>query len=166
MIELIPVTEKELPVINKLAHEIWPYAFQGILSPEQISYMLEMMYSLPALKEQVGVKGHHYVIIKDGGKYTGYASYEINCNTPGRTKLHKIYVLPELQGHGLGKRLICYVAEKAREKGNKYLYLNVNRFNNAIKFYEAMGFKIIAEEDIDIGNGYYMNDFIMEKELF
>jgi diamine N-acetyltransferase len=166
MIELTPVTEKEYTIVHELAYEIWPHAFKDILSPVQINYMLEMMYSLPAIKEQVEQKGHCYVLAKDDNRYVGYVSYEINCKTQGKTKLHKIYVLPELQGQGVGKIFVNYVADKARENGNKYLYLNVNRFNNAVKFYEAMGFKIIAEEDIDIGNGYYMNDFIMEKELF
>jgi GNAT superfamily N-acetyltransferase len=164
MIELIPVTDKDYPVVNKLAHEIWPYAFKDILTPAQIDYMLEWMYSIPSIKEQVEQKGHHYILARDEACYIGYASYEINCG-PGRTKLHKIYVLPELHGKGTGKVLINYVVEQARENNNKYVYLNVNRFNNAVKFYEAMGFRTIAQEDIDIGNGYYMNDFVMEKEL-
>lgn len=164
MIELIPVTKKDYPVVNKLAHEIWPFAFRDILTPAQIDYMLGWMYSIPSIKEQVEEKGHHYILAKENDEYTGYASYEINC-TPGKTKLHKIYVMPDQHGKGIGKVIINYVVERARENNNRYVYLNVNRFNNAVKFYEAMGFKVIAQEDIDIGNGYYMNDFVMEKEL-
>jgi ribosomal protein S18 acetylase RimI-like enzyme len=165
MIELIPVTEKEYSIVSKLAYDIWPFAFKDILAPEQINYMLEWMYSISSIKDQVEKKGHHYILAKEGSCYVGYASYEINCKTPGKTKLHKIYILPELHGKGVGKILVNYVSGKAIENKNKFLFLNVNRFNNAVKFYEAMGFKVIAEEDIDIGNGYFMNDFVMEKEL-
>jgi ribosomal protein S18 acetylase RimI-like enzyme len=43
--------------------------------------------------------------------------------------------------------------------------VNVNRHNKALHFYEKYGFKIIREEDIDIGEGYFMNDYVMELKL-
>jgi ribosomal protein S18 acetylase RimI-like enzyme len=145
-----------------LAHRTWPHTFKDILSPEQIAYMLEWMYSISAIKEQVEVKGHRYILVKSGDEYLGYAAYELNYNQTGSAKLHKIYVLPESQGTGAGKALMDEVINRFQKANNKSLLLNVNRDNPAIGFYEHKGFKIIKTEDIDIGNGYYMNDFVME----
>jgi Acetyltransferases len=81
---------------------------------------------------------------------------------PGIYKLHKIYVLPYNQGKGTGKFVITEIIRAISRKGGKGLQLNVNRNNKAKDFYEKMGFVVIREEDIDIGNGYFMNDYVME----
>jgi GNAT superfamily N-acetyltransferase len=79
-------------------------------------------------------------------------------------KLHKLYCLPKTQGKGYGKILLNAVADKVKAAGKHVLDLNVNRYNNAKTFYEKMGFKAIYEEDIPVGD-YFMNDFVMRKEL-
>lgn len=83
----------------------------------------------------------------------------------GMTKLHKIYVLPEAQGKGIGKALMEEVIAKAKNKGQLALSLNVNRENKAVAYYKSLGFKIIKTEDILIGNGFFMNDYVMELLL-
>ena len=80
-------------------------------------------------------------------------------------KLHKIYALPDQQGKGIGKFIINYISGEIKPIGATALQLNVNRYNKAKGFYEKLGFKVIGEEDIDIGNGYLMNDYIMELGL-
>jgi len=69
------------------------------------------------------------------------------------------------QGKGIGKALINFIANEANERHQKGLILNVNKKNKAIRFYESIGFTISNEEVIDIGNGYVMDDFVMEKEI-
>jgi len=76
-----------------------------------------------------------------------------------------LYVLPSMHKSGAGKLLLNEVISRTRESGAKKLWLNVNRHNKAIGFYEHMGFAIIKEDDINIGKNYYMNDFVMEKDL-
>lgn len=127
--------------------------------------MLDWMYSIPSIKNQVEEKGHRFILVKKGEEYLGYASYEINYSALGSTKLHKIYVLPDSQGSGAGKALMDEVINRAKQANNKSLLLNVNRDNPAIGFYEKFGFRIIRSEDIDIGNGFYMNDYVMELSL-
>ncbi len=80
-------------------------------------------------------------------------------------KLHKLYVLTNRQRKGLGKTLLFEVIEQSKNAGGKFLQLNVNRRNEALHFYRKNKFKIIAEENIDIGCGYYMNDYVMQREL-
>ncbi|UOB19313.1 GNAT family N-acetyltransferase [Abyssalbus ytuae] len=154
----------QLPIIHQLAHIIWPPTFKEILSPQQIDYMLHMMYSPESLLKQLE-NGHHFIIAEQDGKYSGYASYEFNYKNELKTKIHKIYVLPETQGQGIGKTLIDYIENESIKKEMGLLTLNVNRYNKAVGFYEKTGFKTTGVEDIDIGNGFLMEDFIMEKPV-
>ena len=94
----------------------------------------------------------------------GFASFS-KIKEPGVYKLHKIYVRTDIQGKGLGKALIDAVIEEIQPANATALHLNVNRHNKAKTFYERFGFAILKEEDVDIGNGYFMNDYVMEKKL-
>lgn len=107
--------------------------------------------------------GQHFILIEEENSTLGFASYELNYENSYKTKIHKIYVLPETQGKGLGKKLINFIIKKALENNNSDIILNVNRFNKALGFYENIGFKISETVDIEIGNGYLMEDYIMQK---
>jgi len=93
----------------------------------------------------------------------GYTAIEPKENN--HFKLHKIYLSPSLQGKGIGRFLLEEMEKKAKTLGAEKLFLNVNRFNKAIHFYQRHGYNILREEDIDIGNGYFMNDYVMQKNL-
>ena len=155
-------TEKDIPLIQQLTYSIWPETYKEILSKEQIDYMLKMMYSTESLSDQMD-KGVEFILIKDEETYVAFAAYELI--QPNVYKLHKIYALPNQQGKGIGKFIINYIADAIKAKGATTFQLDVNRHNKAKGFYEKLGFKIIAEKDTDIGNGYFMNDYIMEMKL-
>src|SRR5690606_734742 len=165
MISVVKATIKDIPTIREIAHITWYPTFRDILSQEQIEYMLEMMYSEKALKEQIEVRNHQFFLAKEDEKTLGYLSVEVGYNQQPVTKIHKIYILPDLQGKGIGKLLMQKAEQVALENQNAILSLNVNRFNKAMKFYESLGFVNTKTEDIDIGNGYLMEDFVMEKNL-
>ena len=93
----------------------------------------------------------------------GFASYSLKINTKDIFRLHKIYILQSQQGKGVGKFLLDKIIADITPSGAKFIELNVNRNNTALHFYKKLGFKIIAEEDIDIDNGYFMNDYVMRK---
>jgi hypothetical protein len=155
MIAVVKATIEDIPTIREIAHITWQPTFREILSQEQIEYMLEMMYSEKALKEQIEVKKHQFFLAKEDERILGYLSVEVDYNQQPMTKIHKIYILPDLQK----------AEQVALENNNTILSLNVNRFNKALKFYETVGFSITKTEDINIGNGYLMEDFVMEKNL-
>lgn len=166
MIELIPATLAHIPDIQKISSVAWPHTFKDILSEEQIAYMMHWMYSDESLREQMEYKNHRYVLAKQDEEFVAYLSYEPNCENTGKTKIHKIYILPSHQRKGIGKLLFNFVLTKAREAGEKAVYLNVNKNNrNAIDFYRRMGFYRAKEEVIDIGNGFVMDDYVYEKPL-
>lgn len=162
--QILQADKSQLHIIRDLAYKIWPDAYGEILSEAQLDYMLENFYAIPALEAQM--ENHHiFLLAEENGIFYGFAAYEVNCNATGKTKLHKIYVLPETQGKGLGKLLLAEVEKAALQAGNHILFLNVNRYNIAQEFYKRLGFEIVHEEDIEIGNGYLMEDFVMEKPL-
>ncbi|MDR3061002.1 MAG: GNAT family N-acetyltransferase [Dysgonamonadaceae bacterium] len=151
--------------IRHLASRIWEPTYRNILSPEQLAYMFEWMYSIPSLENQMK-SGHVFFIAYDDGQPAGYMSIEKEHDN--RYHLQKIYVLPSKQGKGLGSFLIKEAEKYLRQlhpEGVIVLALNVNRNNKAFLFYEKSGFKIEREGDFDIGNGFFMNDYIMVKEL-
>lgn len=165
MIKIISAKENHFPIVQRIAHQTWPITFKGILSPEQITYMLEMMYSIESLKQQLK-KGQVFILAKEKDNIVGFASYEPRYAGMPKTKIHKLYILPSAQGKGVGKKLIQRLNASAEAKGDGILSLNVNKFNNsAIRFYEKNGFKETAREDIPIGNGFWMEDVVMEKKV-
>lgn len=160
-----PLGKEELPKVQSIAHRTWPSTFANILSPEQIEYMLNWMYDLKMLESQME-KGHTFLMAEENGKEIGFAGFELNYSESPKAKLHKIYLLPEAQGKGAGKALILEVADRARKTGQKSLLLNVNKYNQkAIDFYSRIGFNELYKEVIDIGNGYIMDDVVMELNL-
>ncbi|MGH2644012.1 MAG: GNAT family N-acetyltransferase, partial [Chitinophagaceae bacterium] len=156
MTTIIEATKDQLPIIHKLAYRIWPTTFGGILTDAQIAYMLNWMYSISSLQKQME-EGSHFIVVQEDKTSVGYASYQLNIEE-GVSKLHKIYLLPTAQGKGLGKLLIKEVIKRAKENKQSFLQLNVNRYNKAAHFYTRLGFRVVREEDNDIGNGYFMND--------
>jgi ribosomal protein S18 acetylase RimI-like enzyme len=152
----------DIELIRTLALRIWPHTYSPILSQAQIQYMLRRMYSHAALKQQM-ISGHQFILVYNAGVPIGFASY--SETDPCIYKLHKIYLLPRQQGRGSGRFVIDQVIREIQPKGALALRLNVNRHNAARGFYEKLGFTILGTEDIDIGEGYFMNDYIMEKKL-
>jgi hypothetical protein len=78
MLHIYNATSSDFPIIQEIAYVTWPHTFRAILSREQISYMIEMMYSTPSLTHQTSKKGHQLLLLKDETKHLGYASYELN----------------------------------------------------------------------------------------
>lgn len=162
--QIVPATPSDFPIITSIAQRTWPNTFAEILSPEQIEYMLEMMYSEAALHEQTSKKGHRFLLLKEEEEAVAYASYEIDY-LPGTAKIHKLYCLPATQGKGYGKALIFAVAELVREQRQQRLRLDVNYQNKAVGFYHYLGFETVDRIDTNIGQGFLMEDYVMEMEL-
>ncbi len=159
--KLIQIKANQLPIIIELTKKIWPVAYGTILSKAQLDFMIQKFYNETALQELIQ-KGHVFYLAQDEKEnYVGFVSYEIN-SVPDKTKIHKIYVLPETQGTGLGRQFFELVKEQAKENNQKAIFLNVNKYNNALHFYTKLGFSIVNDEVIDIGEGYVMDDYIME----
>ncbi len=163
MFEIKKATTTEIPLIRELTFRVWPQTYASILTQEQIDYMLEMMYSEASLEKQMTKEGCQFIIVYEDGNPVGFASYAET--EPKRWKLHKIYVLQNQQGKGTGKFVIAYIIDEIKKQNAASLFLQVNIHNNARTFYEKLGFAQVDLVNLDIGNGFFMNDYIMEKKL-
>lgn len=165
MIIIEKATTEDIETIQAIAKETWPVTFGEILSVSQIDYMLEMMYSTEAITRQMTAQNHVFFLATENNKPVGYLSVEASYKGQSKTKIHKIYILPSAQGKGIGKLLIEKAVQVAKEYQNQLLSLNVNRNNVAVKFYQTVGFAVVGQENIDIGNGFLMEDYIMDKPI-
>ena len=206
MIKIQKATKDDLQTIHDMAQVVFRHTYRAILSPEQMDYMMDMMYSLPNLHQQLD-EGHHYYIAYDGDAGLSDYAYADSCEVAGSGQmcgrdgqsstygmplgyvsvqhqgadqegtevfhLHKIYVMPQFQGRGVGMSLFQTIIDHVRSviHGNTdshtkaRLELNVNKHNSAVAFYKHIGMRIIHEEDYPIGNGFYKTDYIMALDL-
>ena len=153
----------ELFIIEDLAKVIWPVSFKEMISEQQIDYMLNWMYKPQKLKEN-HTNGHHFLIYTEGDEALGFVSYEIK-EKKSTIRIHKLYVHHESQKKGIGKRLLEHVKKIGLNEKMTHLDLFVNRTNPAVGFYKLKGFYIDQEIDLDIGNGYFMNGYLMKKKI-
>jgi ribosomal protein S18 acetylase RimI-like enzyme len=150
-----------LPIIQNLAKKSWNFAYANIIKQEQIDYMLDLMYSEKALHQHFENPNYQYYLIQENNEFLGFIGFEFHQELE-TTKLHRIYFLKEAQGKGLGKKALEFVINEAKKVDDKRVTLTVNKNNSAQKFYESQGFKIYQEAVFDIGNGYVMDDYLME----
>lgn len=163
MLEIKNATPDDISLIRKLTFRVWPQTYAAALSQEQIDYMLELMYSKASLTKQMTADGCNFILVFENGNPVGFASFsEVETGT---WKLHKLYILINQQGKGTGRFVIEHIIATIKPQKATALQLQVNRYNKAKLFYEKLGFRVIKIADFDIGNGYFMNDFIMEKDL-
>ncbi|CAD0009191.1 GNAT family N-acetyltransferase [Flavobacterium chungangense] len=165
MIQITEASIEDIAKIQNIAHITWPITYGQILTKNQLDYMLDLIYSDEALTNQIEKKEQLFYLILDEESIIGFIGIEHHYKNDAVTKIHKIYLLPETQGKGIGKKVIEEIQKLALENNSTSLSLNVNRFNSALSFYKKIGFEIIDEVNIDIGNGYLMEDYVMEKKL-
>ena len=165
MFTIRKATLEDIEMINRLAWIVFPHTYKEILSPEQMEYMMDWMYSPENLHKQMTEDGHICYLAFEGDEPAGYLS--IQPEGEHTYHLQKIYVLPSFQGKKLGKFLFEQAIKAIKELHPEpcQMRLNVNRQNRALTFYEKMGMKKVDEGDFHIGNGYYMNDYIMGLDI-
>ncbi|SRR6266496_161599 len=162
MFSIRRANSEDVPLIRELCFKVWPQTYASILSQEKIDYMLALMYSSDSLEEQMN-NGSQFIFVYEDEEPVGFAAYFQKA--PTIFKLDKIYILPSQQGKGTGRFVVDYILDEIRQKGATSLQLQVQRENKARNFYEKLGFAIIDEKDFDIGNGFFMNDYVMEKKF-
>lgn len=153
----------ELYIIEDLAKVIWPVSFKKMISSAQIKYMLEWMYNQKKLNENYR-NGHRFAVCVENNDLSGFISYETKTNK-STVRIHKLYVHHLIQKKGIGKKLLDYAIQEAKNLKMNNVDLFVNRTNPAVLFYKHLGFTVEEEIDLAIGNGYFMNDYRMKLKI-
>jgi len=162
MIFLVVSTDSEIEIVESLAREIWAEHYIPIIGRDQVDYMLDRFQSKHAISEQIR-SGVLYFLMREYVEFIGYIAVQ-----PKGVELFlsKIYVKSSRRAKGYGKKAIQFAESLAQERGLKNIVLTVNKNNvNAIKVYEKMGFRNVGSLVQDIGKGFVMDDFKMEKTI-
>ncbi len=160
-----PVSSSEdIDLVSVMAAEIWAEYFIPIIGKAQVDYMLERFQSSMAIKSQID-EDYEYYLASIDGKEVGYTAIVPDSNSD-RMMLSKIYLKSSLRGKGVGAALLDFVEGKCISADKNTLWLTVNKKNSAsIYWYQARDFKVVNETRADIGHGFYMDDYILEKKI-
>ncbi len=157
-------SEVEIPALRALAEQIWRVSYAEMITPAQIDYMLEWMYGPETIAREMA-EGVVWETAWLDGEMVGFHSCTLDAPEQ-RLKLNKLYLLPELQGSGLGQQLIERVHALAAQRGARQVWLQVNKNNTrAIRAYERAGYVVERSAVFDIGGGFVMDDFIMTRTI-
>ncbi|MBY0433354.1 MAG: GNAT family N-acetyltransferase [Cyclobacteriaceae bacterium] len=152
-------------VIQSIAHATWPDTYGRLLPIRQLEYMLDLISSEQSLKHQMERNQQFFIGYLANDSSVGFASVEEHYKSAGDLMIHKLYLLSEFHGKGIGKAFIDYISGLATQTEHDTLILKVFFKNQeAIRFYERLGFRSIGEEMTELGNGYSVLDYIMIKK--
>lgn len=162
---LSPLARTDFDTLAALARQIWLAHYSTIITTEQIEYMLGGRFTGANLERYIDAPDRWMFVLRQDGQAIGYCSYALT-GEPRELKLEQLYLLPALHGQGLGRLMLEHVEAHARRLGCNLLMLQVNKQNAvAINVYRRAGFNVRKEVVVDIGNGFVMDDFILEKRL-
>lgn len=158
MVEFIEV--KNITKLANLASEIWHEYWVEILTPEQIDYMVENFQSEKSISNQIKNENYIYFFINVDNENAGYIGLS---KKQDHMFLSKLYIKKEFRHKGLGTKAFDFIKNFAKENNYKNIILTVNKYNtNTINAYKKWQFKEIDSVVTDIGNGFVMDDYIME----
>ncbi|MDR6884183.1 GNAT family N-acetyltransferase [Bacillus sp. 3255] len=154
---------EEIAEAARLAAAIWREYYVTLITIEQIDYMIDKFQSVPAMTDQIHHQGYEYFFIQQEGAAVGYMAVK---PVEGKLFLSKFYIAKEHRGHGYATQALAFLEQLCQQRSLSHIWLTVNRHNeSSIGVYESKGFRTVREQMADIGNGYVMDDFIMEKEV-
>lgn len=156
-------SDEQVKELAKFACGIWNEYFPGIISQEQIDYMVDKFQSYKAMTDQIKHNQYHYYLVKVEDEKVGYIGLQ---NQPDRLFLSKFYLKKEARGHHYATMMFDFVKEQAEKYCYQAIYLTCNKQNkHSLEVYEKFGFQWIDSDETDIGNGYIMDDYIYEYRL-
>ncbi|MTJ51777.1 GNAT family N-acetyltransferase [Anabaena sp. UHCC 0253] len=166
-ITITKLLNTDLEELRKISREIWYNHYSTIISNAQIEYMLDKMYGIGVIENEIYEQGIFYDQVLHNSELVGYLSYSSEImNNMSYLKLHKCYLLTSLHGFGYGQMMLSHIYEKAKNMNLQQIILNVNKRNEkGIKAYSRFGFKIIDSQVIDFGGGFVMDDYIMGYDI-
>jgi diamine N-acetyltransferase len=164
MLQIEPVTsEDRVALVAEIAREIWYEYYVPLIGRPQVEYMVDKFQTSAAIVEQIG-SGYEYFLVHYGSQRTGYLAIRAEPQEQ-RMFISKFYLHGSTRGRGTGRRCMEFIEQLATQRGLLLLWLTVNKANPSVKVYQRLGFRIAADIEIDIGGGFVMDDFRMEKLL-
>ena len=163
MIDIIKVEKNDIKELAALAKEIWFEYWHSIMTLGQIYYMVNKFQSEIALNDQIEHGNYSYYFITEDGKKIGYFGIEPQEDN---LFLSKFYIAKDYRYKGIGRMVFEIIKNIAKEHNLNKIHLTVNKHNIKTKeIYEKWGFRSLHPLITNIGNGYEMDDYLMEYEI-
>lgn len=163
-IQLLPVTTPaQVAQVALMAHEVWNEYYVPLIGQAQVDYMVAKFQSAEAMQSQIDT-GYEYFQMQQAGKIVGYAAIRHDA-ADRRVFISKLYLLAAHRKSGAGRGALALIEQAARSRGASHLWLTVNKGNASVRAYERMGFRIVEAMVVDIGGGFVMDDYKMEKPI-
>ena len=157
-------TEEQIALVAEIAEPIWYATYEPIIGADAVAYMIDKFQSVPAIHRQLREEGYVYYLIYADEKPVGFIG--VVPHKDGKMFLSKLYVQPEYRGRGIPRAAFAFISDLSRKEGLNKIYLTVNKYNtHAIDVYKHHGFYEIDAVVTDIGCGYVMDDFILQKDV-
>jgi ribosomal protein S18 acetylase RimI-like enzyme len=161
---MVPVTNAaQVAEVARMAREIWDEYYVPLIGRAQVDYMVARFQTEEAMQAQID-SGYEYFQIHQGDVPIGYSAIRHDA-ADARIFISKLYVLAAHRKSGAGRQCLALIERLARERGAKQLWLTVNKGNASVKAYERLGFTIAEAIVMDIGGGFVMDDYRMEKPV-
>jgi GNAT superfamily N-acetyltransferase len=165
-IQLIPVysnpCEAALQDMATMARTIWCEHYSGMIGLEQALYMAETFQSVTAIASQISA-GACYFLIEYEQTTVGYTAFEQHDDA---LFVSKLYLLNTYRGKGIAQAVLHWLEEQARQFGLSFLFLLTNQKNTvALEAYKRFGFSIVSSLVKDVGQGYSVSDYRLEKQV-
>lgn len=161
-ISLLPVDggdEDTIKALSAFAGKIVREHFDPVIGPEQNSYMIARFQSPEGIRGQIA-EGYRYYIVQQENSWAGFLAFYPRGD---RMYLSKFYLDRSFRGRKIAGKMFRFVYRETEREGLSAIYLNVNRFNDdVISIYRHLGFHCVRQEQNDIGNGFIMDDNVME----
>jgi ribosomal protein S18 acetylase RimI-like enzyme len=155
---------RDVAEVARLAREIWNEHYPAIIGQDQVDYMIAKFQSADAIREQIAAGCEYYLIIYEGTT-VGYLALVSEAES-STLLLSKIYVRKQSRRLGIGRSALRFAEDICRKKGMRAIRLSVSKHNvRAIRWYEHMGFINACPTVRDIGGGFLMDDFLLEKPV-
>jgi GNAT superfamily N-acetyltransferase len=171
-LQFVPVnTPEQLATVAGLAHEIWYEFYVPLIGRAQVDYMVGKFQNAAAMQSQID-QGYEYFLVQQEDtagsaparvRDIGYAAVQEQAD--GALFLSKFYLHKSARGAGTGRKCMEFIEGLARRRGLSLLWLTVNKGNPSVQAYQRLGFRIAADLVMDIGGGFVMDDYRMEKPL-
>lgn len=156
-------TKDQLKELAILANTIWHEYFTDLISEEQIDYMVERFQSYDAIEKAMKEEGYVYFLAYEQHELIGYCGVKPEEK---RLFLSKLYLRKDMRGKGLSSTLLKKAIQFAQEQNLRAIYLTCNKYNqHSLDVYHAKGFYDIDAVTTDIGNGFVMDDYILQLDL-
>jgi diamine N-acetyltransferase len=163
-VQLIPVTTAaQVAEVARMAHEVWNEFYVPLIGQAQVNYMVAKFQSAEAMQSQID-SGYEYFRIQQSGEIIGYTGIRHDA-ADARVFISKLYLLAAHRKSGAGRQALELIERRARERGATHLWLTVNKDSASVRAYERLGFRIVEAIVMDIGDGYVMDDYKMEKQV-